>query len=224
MICFSRFLALSLAFPRFLLLFLDLSLSLSHTYTLSLSSRLAVGNTAARRPSLLQQLLLRHTRLATAAQSVGLLYEMTFLPVVIGTAVVGNAGMGLVGWALLLGYGIFGLVFHAAICMTMSIDFLRFWAPALLATIIPAIKTAMGGTGGYLGTALPDGCMQDGVLCGCIGAAFAYAHLCSHSGLQWPLSSFDLYNTYYPHDTLEYAGLDLLTADGSSFRSFHLRR
>jgi hypothetical protein len=70
-------------------------------------------------------------------------------------------------------------------------------------------------SGATAATAAADigGC--DVVVCCCVGVLFLVAYLRAHSGLQWPLSSFDLYNTYYHSNTLHYEGLNLITTNGA---------
>ena len=116
--------------------------------------------------------------------------------------------------AICLVFFTFGLAFHTLVMLTMSIDFIRFWIPALLAVgVVPMVGMGVEHGDGYalpdLATLLSSSSWFPWV----IAVTFIVAHARLHDGKQWPASAFDLYNHFYPSDRIVYYGIDLKWKD-----------
>ncbi len=170
-------------------------------------------------PNPLQRLLLASEPVAGLAQCSALAFELGFFPLV----VLGAPALGIwEGRLLLLAFGAFFAAFHASILWSMSVDFVRFWVPTLLALVLPTGDADAGDGGGGGGLPTLSALLASSWLPWALGAAFVAAHVGRGDGRQWPCSSFDLYNVFFETDRLEYVGVDLLCADGCTWRPFDL--
>ena len=162
-------------------------------------------------PNFVQRALLSNELVAALAQSTALLFEVLFFPAVVLLAPIMEV---VAAQRLLLAFALVGIGFHASVLLSMNIDFVRFWVPGLVALVSRALVKA-----DYFLTVADI--YQSSWLSSMVAATFLVAHFRKNSGLQWPASSFDLYNTYYHNDEITYTGLDLLVkrSPGSSRES-----
>ena len=146
------------------------------------------------KPNFVQRQLLRYVTLATVSQTTALFFELSFLPIIL-----------LGGEQHWCAVGLFAVSFHALTLWMMQIDFLRFWLPSIFSAILPIF---------YIEDLDLDLAHSldfiDVLICTTVGFLFTIAHYREHSGEQWPLSSFDLYNVYRTENRIEYIVLNLL--------------
>ena len=160
------------------------------------------------KPNFIQCVLIKSKFIATISQMMALWYEATFIIAVIAEKIMQPSSNILFVWFL---YGLFGISFHSIIMYSLRIDFLRFWLPGLFSMVLPWLMSSdfADASGTSVGS-------MDPPICIIIACLFTFAHIKNHDGRMWPASSFDLYNKFYEHDTVEYTVLNLLLRDNNN--------
>ena len=172
-----------------------------------------------------QRILLASPALSTISQCLALGFEIGFFfVVVVLTPALGSVSLThfdtSLCYVLLASFFIFGCAFHLMVMLTMSIDFIRFWVPALFSVgVVPLLGFILQEDEAFLlCRSLPtlvqlfSASWQPWLLF----VVFFVAHVRVHSGRHWPASSFDLYNNFYGSDSISYHGIDLLRKRGGT--------
>lgn len=180
-----------------------------------------------RNTNILQHILLRSRTLATFSQCLALGFELGFFPCVVVLATAQGRPLDACGFICLV-FFVFGCAFHTMVMLTMSIDFIRFWVPALLAVgVVPWMlhqNREMSADAQQMNDLVPDlaSLFASSWFPWVQTLVFLIAHVRIHDGRQWPASSFDLYNHFYSSDTISYHGIDLRRKKDMSWQPLDL--
>jgi sulfite exporter TauE/SafE len=182
-----------------------------------------------RKPNTLQRILLGSRTLATISQCLALGFELGFFPCVVVFAAAPSPLTTSLTMSICVAFFAFGCAFHTMVMLTMSIDFIRFWVPALLSVgVVPWITIQNGmmlnAETQQMRHLVPDlaALFAASWFPWVLTLVFAVAHARLHDGRQWPASSFDLYNHFYASDVIGYHGIDLQKKQSRSWQPLDL--
>ena len=151
------------------------------------------------KPNIIQKLVLEYPIIGTFAQPCVLLFEC-FFPVVLFKNY--SPLLNFISVALIL----FGISFHLGCLILFQIDFVHFWLPTYWALFCYVSDS----TGIFSNMIWDNEEFLYHPLTIFMVISFFIAHVRIHSGLNWPNSSFDLYNTKLSKNKIKYHALQLV--------------
>ena len=152
---------------------------------------------------MIQNLLLQYPTIASIAQPCVLFFECLF-PIVLFQNY--SPLLNAIGMALIL----FGIAFHIGCFVLFQIDFVHFWLPTYWAFMVYYCSND-GSSEYYMHSKILHN--EEFIyhpLTVFMVIAFLIAHIRIHSGLNWPNSSFDLYNQKLTKNIVKYHAIQLI--------------